>query len=130
MRDRSRFSARSKAERTAATTLVGLAIVVGLAGCQGGLSGNKRVARVEPGLSSSGVSEEGGTLDTSPGFTAAPGAAKTASVVDRHPLLSKPRELYEKTDTGKAGKVASATLVGVPMGIVGELRQIVVGVPR
>ena len=53
----------------------------------------------------------------------------TVSVVDRHPLLSKPRDYYEKTTSNKAVKTAAAVVLGVPTGIYGELKQIVVGVP-
>ncbi len=51
------------------------------------------------------------------------------SVVDRHPLFSKPRDYYENTGKNKVTKTAAAAFIGVPVGIFGELRQIVVGAP-
>jgi hypothetical protein len=73
-----------------------------------------------------------------PALTAVPGdstivaakpAAPSDSVVDRHPLLSRPRDYYETTNSNKAVKTAAAVVVGVPAGIFGELRQIVRGSP-
>ena len=49
--------------------------------------------------------------------------------VDRHPLFYKPREYYESTSSNKAAKTAAAAVMGVPAGIYGELKQIVVGAP-
>jgi hypothetical protein len=47
--------------------------------------------------------------------------------VDRHPLFSKPRQYYESTGNNKVAKTAAAAVLGVPAGIYGELKQIVVG---
>ena len=55
--------------------------------------------------------------------------ASSDTVVDRHPLFSKPREYYTTTNRGKAAKTASAVVLGVPAGIYGEFKQIVVGAP-
>ena len=55
--------------------------------------------------------------------------SQPASLIDRHPLLSRPRDYYESTDKNKFVKTARAAVIGVPSGIVGELRQIVVGAP-
>ncbi len=52
------------------------------------------------------------------------------AIVDRHPLLSKPREYYENSGENKLVKVGAATVIGIPAGILGEMRQIVVGQPR
>jgi hypothetical protein len=49
------------------------------------------------------------------------------SFIDRHPLLSKPREYYEDTDYNPIVKTAAAVVIGVPAGIVGEVRQMVAG---
>ena len=49
--------------------------------------------------------------------------------VDRHPLLSKPRDYYESSGDNKFVKSMAAGVIGVPAGIVGELKQIVVGKP-
>ena len=54
---------------------------------------------------------------------------KTVTVVDRHPLLSAPRDFWNNTQSNKFGKGVSATVVGVPVGMVGEVKQIFVGVP-
>lgn len=56
-------------------------------------------------------------------------AAQGITIVDRHPLFSKPREYYENSGDNRFVKTASATLIGIPAGIVGELRQIVAGRP-
>jgi hypothetical protein len=50
-------------------------------------------------------------------------------VVDRHPLFAKPREYYEGAGNNRLVKVTAATVVGIPAGLVGELRQIVAGRP-
>jgi len=55
--------------------------------------------------------------------------AKQISFVDRHPLFRKPQQYYDKTNSNKAVKTAAAAFVGVPSGLVGELKQIVVGKP-
>jgi hypothetical protein len=52
---------------------------------------------------------------------------KTVTWVDRHPLFSKPRDYWETSGDNKVVKVAAATLVGVPAGIYGEVKQIIVG---
>ena len=49
--------------------------------------------------------------------------------VDRHPLFTKPREYYDSSGSNRVVKTAAATVIGIPAGIVGELRQIVVGNP-
>ncbi len=53
----------------------------------------------------------------------------TVTVVERHPLLSKPKQYYDDTNSNKVAKTAAAAFIGVPAGIYGELKQIVVGVP-
>ncbi len=52
---------------------------------------------------------------------------RTVTYVDRHPLFSKPRQYWESSGDNKIVKTAAATFVGVPAGIYGELKQIVVG---
>ena len=54
---------------------------------------------------------------------------KTTTVVDRHPLFSKPRDYWETSGDNKVVKAAAATFVGVPVGIYGEFKQIIVGAP-
>jgi hypothetical protein len=53
----------------------------------------------------------------------------TTSFVDRHPLFYRPRDYYESTNSNKVAKTAAAAVIGVPAGIYGELKQIVVGNP-
>lgn len=103
-------------------TLGGIALL-GLSGCQGGTppKRNAAVASTEPPLTMPG--------DPKPGYVAEVPPSRTAGIVDRHPLLSRPRDVYDNAGSNKVVKVAGATLVGIPMGIVGELKQIVVGRP-
>jgi hypothetical protein len=97
-----------------------LALVVGAGGgCQS--NGQRRVAASEPGLSGS---VEGGST-----VAAAPVPSSSMAWVDRHPLFSKPRDMYDTTNSNKVVKTAAAAVVGVPVGFIGELRQIVVGNP-
>jgi hypothetical protein len=96
---------------------MGLMAALVLSGCQGART-PRQVAVAEPGLSLPGDS---GTqvVEALP--------PRTVTVVDRHPLLSKPRDYYENTGNNKVVKTAAAAVIGVPAGVVGELRQIVVG---
>jgi len=55
--------------------------------------------------------------------------AKTVSWVDRHPMFSKPRDYWETSGENKVVKAAAATFVGVPVGLYGEVKQIIVGTP-
>lgn len=89
-----------------------------LCGCQG--MGRHKMAAAEP------------ALETAPGgattiVDAQP--AKQLTWVDRHPIASAPRDIYESTNSNKFVKVAAATVVGVPVGVFGEVKQIVVGTP-
>jgi hypothetical protein len=98
------------------------AVVLGVAvlsGCQG--SGSRRVASAEPALSNP---VDGGTVVEAP-----PKAAQTVTWADRHPLFSKPRQYYDNAGTNKVVKAAAATVIGIPAGLVGEIKQIVVGTP-
>ena len=83
----------------------------------GGLAAN------EPGLDGPAAGS-GGTVVEAP-----PAKARAISFVDRHPLFSKPRDLYESSGDNVVVKGAAATLVGIPVGLFGEMRQIVVGRP-
>lgn len=80
---------------------------------------SRQVATAEPSLS---LGEE-----TAPPTIVEAPPARELGFADRHPLLFKPREYYETSGGGKVGKVASATVIGVPAGIIGEVKQIVVG---
>jgi hypothetical protein len=50
--------------------------------------------------------------------------------VDRHPLFSKPRDYWDTSGDNKVVKAAAATFVGVPAGLYGEVKQIIVGAPQ
>jgi hypothetical protein len=103
--------------------LAGL-ILAGLTGCQSGTSSQRRIAaKPEPGLALAGEPGSGGLIERTP----PPPPQET--FVDRHPLLSKPREYYDSSGNNTLVKVAGATIVGIPVGIFGELRQIVGGQP-
>ena len=55
--------------------------------------------------------------------------AKTITYVDRHPIFSKPRDYWDSAGDNKIVKAGAATFIGVPFGIYGEMKQIVVGTP-
>jgi hypothetical protein len=97
--------------------LVGALALLTATGCQAA-RGPRSIAATEPGL-------ELGTTEGSAVVEAPP--ARTVSFVDRHPLLYRPREYYQGSSTSKVGRVAAATFIGVPVGFVGELKQIVNG---
>jgi hypothetical protein len=96
---------------------IGLSVLILTgAGCQ--TSGSRKSSTPEPGLTMS--PDSNGTVAEAP-------QAKTVTYVDRHPLLSKPREYWENAGDNKIVKVGAATFIGVPVGLYGELKQIVVG---
>ena len=96
------------------------AIALTTAGCKNS-GGSRKVVTNEPGLD--GPIEPGGSA-----VAASPDPGTSVTWVDRHPLFSKPRQYYDNsTSSNKAVKVAKATVIGVPAGLVGELKQIVVG---
>jgi hypothetical protein len=101
-----------------------LAVVAGVSsGCQS--AGPKRtVVSAEPGLNGA-VDRDGavadGTVEGTP--------VKTVGIVDRHPLFMKPRQYWDTSGDNKIVKAAAATFLGVPAGVVGEVRQIIVGAP-
>ncbi len=103
--------------RLFAFTTLAAAVIACSGGCQG--MGSRRVATAEPGL--------GGGIE--PGSSVAAAPSTSPSWVDRHPLFSKPRDMYASTNSNKLVKTAAATVVGVPVGFFGEIRQIVVGKP-
>ena len=83
------------------------------AGRRGGLAG-------EPALSGLDADDRA--------YLGAP-AERQVTVVDRHPLLYKPREYWDNSGDNRIVKAAAATLIGVPAGVAGEVRQIFVGAP-
>jgi hypothetical protein len=111
-----------RGHRWLAAVVVGMlsvAIAVTSVGCSG--TGSRRSASApEPGLS--------GALDSGTRVAETP-PARTVTYVDRHPLFSKPREYWESSGDNKIVKAAAATFVGVPVGLYGEMKQIVVGTP-
>ena len=104
--------------------IASLLVVLGIsAGCQG-VGRPRTVVSPEPSLS--GAIESDTTVADGT-RTVAP--VKTTTVVDRHPLFSKPRDYWETSGDNKVVKAAAATFVGVPVGIYGEFKQIIVGAP-
>jgi hypothetical protein len=97
--------------------LAGL-VIVAASGCAGGGPG-RRVVAAEPGAALPGEED---TVVVGP-----PAKAQGVTFVDRHPLLSKPRDYYESSGNNKIVKTAAATFIGIPAGFVGELKQIVGG---
>lgn len=93
------------------------AVTVMTTGCQSGPS-RRTLASAEPALS---PSVDGGAtvVEANP--------SQTLTFVDRHPLLSKPRDYFESSGDNKIVKSAAAVVVGIPAGIIGELKQIVDG---
>src|SRR5882757_2947059 len=99
-------------------TVVALAATLAASGCS--TPSKRTLASTEPGLS---------TAPGDPGVVVADRAKPVTgdTFVDRHPLFSKPRQYYESTGNNKVTKTAAAAVLGVPAGIYGELKQIVVG---
>jgi hypothetical protein len=92
-------------------------------GCQS--SGPRRtVVTPEPSLSGA-VDRDAAVADGTTNAT----PARTVSWVDRHPMFSKPRDYWETSGENKVVKAAAATFVGVPVGLYGEVKQIIVGTP-
>ncbi len=88
-------------------------------GCQTG--GSKRASAPEPGLSV--APDSNSTIVEAP-------QAKSVTYVDRHPMFSKPREYWENSPaTTRSSRPARRRSSGVPVGLYGELKQIVVGTP-
>jgi hypothetical protein len=85
-------------------------------------SSSRTIVSPEPGVASASGSD-GVVVEGSPP------PVKTVSAVDRHPLFSKPRDYWESSGDNKIVKAAAATFVGVPVGVFGEVKQIIVGAP-
>jgi len=97
-----------------------LAAVLACSGCQGGARTRRVAAAPEPILNDPGTSSAS-VVEAQP--------ARAVTFADRHPLFTKPREYYESSGNNKVVKAAAATVIGIPAGIVGEMKQIVVGQP-
>jgi hypothetical protein len=96
-----------------------LALLVLGAGCHSGAS-PRPIASTEPGL----------IAPADPGATVVQNSPpREITWVDRHPLFAKPREYYDNSGNNKVVKTAAATVIGIPAGIFGEIKQIVVGKP-
>lgn len=88
------------------------------AGCSNGMSKRPAlVAKGEPGLGDSTI------------VAVEPSPSRQVTFADRHPALSKPREMYETTQGNKLTKTAAGAFIGVPIGIGGEIKQIFEGRP-
>lgn len=90
--------------------------------CSGCAQLNKRqhIATMEPPL-------EGGVVVGEPVVDGS--APRPVTFVDRHPVLAKPRDIYNKSNHHKVVRVAAATVVGIPVGVVCETGQIIKGCP-
>jgi len=88
-------------------------------GCQSA-GAPRTVISPEPSLSGT-VDGDGSKVATAP--------TRTVTFVDRHPLFSKPRDYWDTSGDNKVVKAAAATFVGVPVGVYGEVKQIIVGTP-
>lgn len=95
--------------------LMGL-MVAGIVGCQGMHHSKSVVASNEPAL----VPNDGTTIVAAP-------PPSSDGWAERHPLVMKPRQYYDNTQGNKLVKGAAATVIGVPAGLIGEMRQIIVG---
>jgi hypothetical protein len=98
-----------------------MALVASGSGCSS-VTSKRTLASSEPALVSPGDSGVAIVERPKP-------VPSTVTVVERHPLLSKPKQYYDDTNSNKVAKTAAAAFIGVPAGIYGELKQIVVGVP-
>jgi hypothetical protein len=107
-----------------------MSVLVGVysitSGCQTA-GPRKPIVTTEPGLTSSVDAD--GTVIAADGTRTIP-PARTVTWVDRHPLFSKPRDYWETSGDNKIVKAAAATFVGVPAGMFGEVKQIIVGTPQ
>lgn len=99
--------------------LVLAALALAVAGCRG-THGPHSLAASEPPL-----------IDPYGGGTAIAEVPPPAQVsfIDRHPLLSRPRYYYQSSGDNPIVKATAATVIGIPAGILGEMKQIVVGRP-
>lgn len=112
--------------------LVVAAVLVTEPGCNSSAKrsvvGSSVSSSSEPALSPEGSSGSGVTI-ISPSGSGSEGTAKSVSFVNRHPLLRKPQQYYDNTNSNKVVKTAAAAFIGVPSGFVGEVKQIFVGAP-
>ncbi len=99
-------------------------------GCHGNNRRAARLASAEPSLelpSDDGTIIQGNGSGSSGTIVAqAPGSS---TFVDRHPMFSAPRDFYNNTNSNKIVKTGAAVVVGVPVGVYGEVKQIFTGGP-
>jgi hypothetical protein len=117
--------------RTIGWTSLALATVLVVAGCQGGLKRRSALA-AEPSLDpmAAGGSGSSSLASTDPDLSFGSDSSRNRMTwVDRHPMFSKPRDYYNNTNSNSVVKGAAATVVGVPAGLMGEMKQVVVGRP-
>lgn len=108
------------------SSCVGAAVLVAAGMLSGCRSAPRRTASAEPGMTVAAptlgapIEPDGTDVSTAPAGTG-------VAWYDRHPLFAKPRHYYDSTQSNKAVKLGVATVVGVPAGVFGELKQIVSG---
>jgi hypothetical protein len=108
-------------KKTAGVLIAFASVAIGASGCQTSGTGARRITSTEPGLNAQGETIVEGT----------PPSGTAVTWVDRHPLFSKPKQYYDNSgSSNKVARVVSATVIGVPVGLFGELKQIVVGTPN
>ncbi len=99
--------------------VVGALVLWACAGCAR-MKKHSSVATMEPAYVGEGA-VDGAIVD--------PAAGHPVTFVDRHPILSKPRDVYHNTNHHGVVKAAAATVVGVTMGVVCEVGQVFKGCP-
>jgi hypothetical protein len=111
------------------TLALAASLLVTAGGCRGH---NKRAARVAAGEPTLELPADGGETiiqgDAS-GKSGTVVASGAPTFVDRHPMFSAPRDFYNNTDSNKVVKTGAAVVVGVPVGVFGEVKQIFTGPP-
>ncbi len=94
-------------------------------GCQSA-GPRKPIVTTEPAITSS---VDGDTTVVADG-TRQVAPVRTVTWVDRHPLFYKPRDYWDTSGNNTVVKAAAATFVGVPVGMFGEVKQIITGAPQ
>lgn len=73
---------------------------------------------------------EGASTVSSNGELVVNKPAGSSRFMDRHPMFYKPGEYYSTYDGNVVMRGARATFVGIPAGVVGEVKQAFRGVPK
>jgi hypothetical protein len=95
-----------------------------ISGCQ--TAGTRRPSTV---VSPSASVSDAGDADAVGERTISATPVQSVTFRDRHPLFYKPREYWQTSGDNKVVKAAAATFIGVPAGVVGEVKQIITGSP-